>query len=49
MDPDALFKELRQPGVSFVTELSFMDDGLWGFELTVGDGYVLAFAQLRDT
>lgn len=35
-------------GVSFVKELSFIDDGLWGFEVTDADGYVLAFAQLRD-
>jgi hypothetical protein len=28
-------------------ELSFIDDGLWGFEITDADGYVLAFFQLR--
>jgi hypothetical protein len=34
MDPDALFDEFRRRGVSFVRELSFIEDGLWGF--TVG-------------
>lgn len=48
LDPDALFAELRQRGASFVTELSFIDDGLWGFEATDADGYVLAFARVRD-
>jgi catechol 2,3-dioxygenase-like lactoylglutathione lyase family enzyme len=28
VDPDALFEEFRQRGVSFVKELSFIDDGL---------------------
>ncbi|MFN8582649.1 MAG: hypothetical protein U0163_16945 [Gemmatimonadaceae bacterium] len=27
-----------------VKELSFIDDGLWGFEVTDADGYVLAFS-----
>jgi hypothetical protein len=27
-DPDVLFEEFRQRGASFVTELSFVDDGL---------------------
>jgi len=48
LDPDTLFDEFRQSGVSFVKELSFIDDGLWGFEITDGDGYVLAFFQLRN-
>ena len=48
VDPDTLFDEFRQRGVSFVKELSFIDDGLWGFEITDGDGYVLAFFRLRD-
>jgi catechol 2,3-dioxygenase-like lactoylglutathione lyase family enzyme len=48
LDPDTLFDEFRQRGVSFVKELSFIDDGLWGFEITDADGYVLAFFQLRD-
>ena len=43
LDPDALFDEFRQRGVSFVKELSFIDEGLWGFEITDADGYVLAF------
>ena len=33
---------------SFVKELSFIDDGLWGFEVTDADGYVLAFFRTRD-
>ena len=32
-DPDALFAEFKQRGASFVKELSFIDDGLWGFEV----------------
>jgi catechol 2,3-dioxygenase-like lactoylglutathione lyase family enzyme len=47
MDPDTLFDEFRGRGVSFVKELSFIDDGLWGFEITDADGYVLAFFHLR--
>lgn len=49
MDPDALYDEFSQRGVSFVKRLSFIDDGLWGFEIADADGYVLAFFQLRDT
>ena len=48
LDPDALFEEFSQRGVSFVKPLSFIDDGLWGFEITDADGYVLAFFQLRS-
>ena len=48
VDPDALFEEFRRRGVSFVKELSFIDDGLWGFELMDADGYVLAFFCLRQ-
>lgn len=47
LDPDTLFHEFKQRDVSFVRELSFIDDGLWGFEVTDADGYVLAFFQLR--
>ena len=47
LDPDALFEEFRQRGASFVKELSFIDDGLWGFEVSDADGYVLAFFRLR--
>ena len=47
-DPDALFDEFSQRGVSFVKTLSFIDDGLWGFEITDADGYVLAFFHLRN-
>jgi hypothetical protein len=38
----------RQRGVSFVKELSFIDEGLWGFEVTDADGYVLAFFRVRN-
>ena len=48
LDPDALFIEFRERGASFVKELSYIDPGLWGFEVTDADGYVLAFAQLRN-
>ena len=48
LDPDALFHEFSQRGASFVTELSFIDEGLWGFEVTDTDGYVLAVACIRD-
>jgi catechol 2,3-dioxygenase-like lactoylglutathione lyase family enzyme len=47
VDPDSLFDEFRERGVSFVKELSFIDDGLWGFEITDADGYVIAFFRLR--
>src|SRR5574338_1391369 len=46
-DPDSLFTEFKQRGASFVKELSFIDDGLWGFEVSDADGYVLAFFHLR--
>jgi len=29
-------------------DLSFIDEGLWGFEITDADGYVLAFFQVRN-
>ena len=48
LDPDTLFDEFRQRDVPFVKELSFIDDGLWGFEITDADGYVLAFFHLRN-
>ncbi len=47
-DPDTLFAEFKQRGASFVKELSFIDDGLWGFEVTDRDGYVLAFFRTRN-
>ena len=47
-DPDALYEEFSQRGVSFVKPLSFIDDGLWGFEISDADGYVIAFFRLRD-
>ena len=48
LDPDTLFAEFRERGVRFVKELSFIDEGLWGFEITDADGYVLAFFHLRN-
>ena len=48
LNPDILFDEFRQRGVPFVKELSFIDDGLWGFEITDADGYVIAFFRLRS-
>jgi len=48
VDPDSLFHEFKERGASFVKELSFIDAGLWGFEITDADGYVIAFFQLRD-
>lgn len=48
LDPDALFDEFRQRGTPFVKELSFIDDGRWGFEVTDADGYVLAFFRVRN-
>ena len=48
-DPDILFAEFKQRGATFMKELSFIDDGLWGFEVTDVDGYVLAFAQVRHS
>jgi len=48
LDPDPLFEEFRRRGASFVKELSFIDEGLWGFEVTDADGYVLAFFHLRS-
>ena len=49
LDPDTLFEEFRHRGVKFVKELSFIDDGLWGFEVADADGYVLAFFRLRSS
>ena len=46
-DPDPLFAEFRRRGASFVKELSFIDDGLWGFEVSDADGYVIAFFRAR--
>jgi catechol 2,3-dioxygenase-like lactoylglutathione lyase family enzyme len=48
LDPDVLFDEFRRRGASFVQALSFIDEGLWGFEVTDSDGYVLAFFRLRN-
>jgi catechol 2,3-dioxygenase-like lactoylglutathione lyase family enzyme len=47
LDPDTIYEEFRQRGVAFARELSFIDEGLWGFEIADADGYVLAFFCLR--
>ena len=47
-DPDSLYEEFKQRGATFVKDLSFIDDGLWGFEVTDADRYVLAFFTLRN-
>ena len=48
MDPDALFGEFSRRGASFVKNLSFIEEGLWGFAITDADGYLLTFYQLRN-
>ena len=48
LDPDALSADFKRRGASFVKELSFIDDGLWGFEIADADGYVIAFFHLRN-
>ena len=48
LDPDVLYEELRKRGATFHQELSFIDDGLWGFEVEDADGYRIAFFRLRD-
>ena len=47
LDPDALFEEFSKRDVTFVKTLSFIDDGLWGFEIADADGYVIAFFRLH--
>ena len=47
-DPDTIFEEFSRRGATFVTPLSFIDDGLWGFEISDADGYVVAFFHLRS-
>ena len=49
LDPDTLYEEFTRRGAPFVKKLSFIDDGLWGFEVTDADGYVIAFFTLRET
>jgi hypothetical protein len=48
LDPDRLFAEFQHRGAAFVKQLSFIDDGLWGFEVADADGYVLAFFRTRE-
>ncbi len=48
MNPDALYHEFTARGATFVKDLSFIDDGLWGFEVADADGYVLAFFCTRS-
>ena len=44
-DPDQLFEEYRESGVSFHQPLRDDDDGLRGFEVMDADGYVLFFGR----
>ncbi len=46
LDPESVFREFAERGATFVKPLSFIDDGLWGFEVADADGYVLAFFKL---
>jgi catechol 2,3-dioxygenase-like lactoylglutathione lyase family enzyme len=48
LNPDPVFEEFRQRDVTFVKPLSFIDHGLWGFEIADADGYVLAFFRLQN-
>lgn len=48
LNPDPLFEEFRERGASFNKELSFIDVGLWGFEVSDADGYIIAFFCLRN-
>jgi len=48
LDPDTLFAEFQGRGAAFVKQLSFIDAGLWGFEVADADGYVLAFFRTRE-
>jgi hypothetical protein len=43
-----LFDDFSRRDASFVKPLSFIDEGLWGFEVADADGYVLAFFCLRN-
>jgi catechol 2,3-dioxygenase-like lactoylglutathione lyase family enzyme len=46
-DPDALAAEFASRNVEFSEPLKDTDDGLRGFELKDGDGYVLFFGRPR--
>lgn len=48
VDPDPLYHEFKARGATFVKDLSFIDGGLWGFEVSDADGYVLAFFCTRN-
>ena len=41
LDPDVLFDEFSQRGVSFVKKLSFIDEGLWASRLRMPTGMFL--------
>jgi catechol 2,3-dioxygenase-like lactoylglutathione lyase family enzyme len=47
-DPDALAAEFSSRGVMFSVPLKDTSDGLRGFELKDGDGYVLFFGRPRE-
>ena len=44
-DPDLLFEEFNQAGISFRQPIHNNSDGLRGFEITDADGYVLFFGH----
>ncbi len=44
-DPDALFNEFTSAGVTFFSSLRDNEDGLRGFDIKDGDGYVLYFGR----
>lgn len=46
-DPDALAAEFASRNVEFFQPLTDTDDGLRGFEVQDGDGYVLFFGRVR--
>jgi hypothetical protein len=48
LDPDSLFDDFTTRGAPFGKELSFIDDGPWGFDVIDADGYVTAFFQIRQ-
>jgi len=48
LGPRLTVRRVQAAGASFLKKLSFIDDGLWGFEVIDADGYVLAFFLIRN-
>jgi catechol 2,3-dioxygenase-like lactoylglutathione lyase family enzyme len=46
-NPNILFEEYNSAGVTFRQPLQDDNDGLYGFEITDADGYVLFFGRIR--